>query len=102
MSFFYKFVESKSFTFAGSIDRNKLISKKENMKQLVNFFEIPSADFTRAVKFYEAVFNLKLSVCECETEKMAFFPDEDSKCLVQFRLQPISYLLQREFLSISR
>lgn len=49
------------------------------MKKLVSFFEIPAADFGRAVKFYETVLNLKLSVMECETEKMAFFPDEDGE-----------------------
>lgn len=49
------------------------------MKRLVSFFEIPSADFGRAVKFYEAVLNLKLSIFECKEEKMAFFPEEDGE-----------------------
>lgn len=49
------------------------------MKKLVSFFEIPAADFGRAVKFYETVLNLSLSVMECENEKMAFFPEEDGK-----------------------
>ncbi|RHU21895.1 MULTISPECIES: VOC family protein [Parabacteroides] len=47
------------------------------MKKLVSFFEIPAADFSRAVKFYEAVLNLKLNVLDCGTEKMAFFPEEE-------------------------
>lgn len=46
------------------------------MKNLVTWFEIPAIDFTRAVKFYEQVFDLKLKVCEYEHEKMAFFPEE--------------------------
>ncbi len=50
------------------------------MKKLVAFFEIPAADFGRAVTFYESVFNLKLSIMDCETEKMAFFPEENGKC----------------------
>lgn len=46
------------------------------MKNWIEFVEIPSADFSRAVKFYEAVFGVELTVCdECETEKMAFFSD---------------------------
>lgn len=46
------------------------------MKNLIEFVEIPSVDFGRAVKFYEAVLGLKLTVCDsCETEKMAFFSD---------------------------
>lgn len=47
------------------------------MKKLVSFFEIPAADFSRAVKFYEAVLNLKLNVLDCGTEKMAFFLEEE-------------------------
>jgi len=47
------------------------------MKRLISFFEIPAADFSRAVKFYETVFGVQLSVMDCETEKMAFFPEED-------------------------
>lgn len=47
------------------------------MKKLVSFFEIPTADFSRAVKFYEAVLNLELNVLDCGTEKMAFFPEEE-------------------------
>lgn len=46
------------------------------MKNPVKFIEIPVADFTRAVKFYETVLGIKLSICDsCETEKMAFFSD---------------------------
>lgn len=47
------------------------------MKRLVAFFEIPAADFRRAVKFYETILGVTLAVCECEQEKMAFFPEED-------------------------
>lgn len=46
------------------------------MKNLVKLIEIPAADFTRAVKFYETVLGIELTVCDnCETEKMAFFAD---------------------------
>ena len=47
------------------------------MKNLVTWFEIPATDFSRAVKFYEQLFGLKLKTCEYENEKMAFFPEED-------------------------
>lgn len=44
------------------------------MKTPIEFIEIPAADFTRAVKFYETVFSIKLTLCDsCESEKMAFF-----------------------------
>ena len=46
------------------------------MKSLIKLAEIPSVDCKRAVKFYEAVLGLKLTVCDsCESEKMAFFSD---------------------------
>ena len=41
------------------------------MKKLIAFFEIPAADFHRAIDFYETVLNMKLPTCECEEEKMA-------------------------------
>lgn len=48
------------------------------MKKLIAFFEIPVADFHRAVDFYETVLNVKLPVFECGQEKMACF-NEDGK-----------------------
>ena len=50
------------------------------MKRLVSFFEIPSSDFKRAVKFYETIFDISMPSFECEHEKMAFFPNEDELC----------------------
>lgn len=49
------------------------------MKNLVSFFEIPAEDFERAVKFYEALFGISMPLFDCETEKMAFFPEENGK-----------------------
>lgn len=48
------------------------------MKQFISFFEIPANDFSRAVTFYETVFGIKLNLCECGEEKMAFFPEPES------------------------
>ena len=47
------------------------------MEKLVSFFEIPATDFGRAVKFYETILGIELPTFECDTEKMAFFPEED-------------------------
>lgn len=47
------------------------------MKNLVAFFEIPATDFQRAVKFYQTVFKIEMQSFECDTEKMAFFADEN-------------------------
>lgn len=46
------------------------------MNNPVKFIEIPSVDFARAAKFYEAVLGIKLTVCDsCDMEKIAFFGD---------------------------
>lgn len=50
------------------------------MEKLIAFFEIPAADFYRAVTFYESIFHLKLSVYDWEQEKMAFFM-ENGDCI---------------------
>ena len=46
------------------------------MNNLIAFFEIPTVDFYRAIDFYETILGLKLSVFECETEKMACFIEQ--------------------------
>lgn len=46
------------------------------MKKLIAFFEIPSTDFCRAVRFYETVLGVQLSVFECEEEQMACFTEQ--------------------------
>ena len=43
------------------------------MEKFIAFFEIPAADFHRAVGFYETVLDIKLAVSEYEEEKMACF-----------------------------
>jgi predicted enzyme related to lactoylglutathione lyase len=48
------------------------------MKELITFFEIPTLGFERAVAFYEHFLNVKLELCDCGEEKMAFFPTPDS------------------------
>lgn len=49
------------------------------MKKLISFFEIPCIDFRRAITFYETIFDTKLDVFECDSEKMAFFSDDTAK-----------------------
>jgi len=45
-------------------------------KSLLSFFEIPAADFDRAVDFYSKVFKTDIQKVECGgSEKMAFFPN---------------------------
>ena len=46
------------------------------MDKLIAWVEIPSADFERAVKFYNSVFKIELTPIDCgdSDEKMACFP----------------------------
>ncbi|MES2588794.1 MAG: VOC family protein [Bacteroidota bacterium] len=45
----------------------------ENTNAL-NWFEIPATDISRATKFYEAIFEVKLAYMEMMGMKMAMFP----------------------------
>jgi hypothetical protein len=50
------------------------------MQTKINWFEIPSTDFSRAVKFYETIFDSKLKVEDFGGLPMGIFsgPDGDS------------------------
>lgn len=47
------------------------------MKNLINFFEIPTSDFDRGVKFYSNLLRIELQKNDYGSEKMAFFPETD-------------------------
>jgi uncharacterized protein len=44
------------------------------MKHAISWFEIPSTDIERAVKFYEAIFEIKLNPLDLPNIKMRMFP----------------------------
>lgn len=44
------------------------------MDKLISWVEIPTTDFTRAVTFYNHIFNLSMEALDFGCEKMAFFP----------------------------
>ncbi|MEO8664174.1 MAG: VOC family protein [Ignavibacteria bacterium] len=46
------------------------------MKHAINWFAIPATDFKRAVKFYNSIFDFKLSEMKMGTDDIAFFPIE--------------------------
>lgn len=47
------------------------------MQKLISWVEVPANDMDRAVSFYNAVFNLNLTVSDFGFEKMAFFPNNE-------------------------
>ena len=47
------------------------------MKHAISWFEIPTTDINRAQKFYEAVFNIKMTALDFQNIKMRMFPLDD-------------------------
>src|SRR3989338_2668452 len=50
------------------------INKVIIMKNAINWFEIPTIDFERAVNFYEAIFGFTMKIQNFPALRMAFFP----------------------------
>lgn len=53
-------------------------AKENEGRHWVYWFEIPCADFERAKKFYETIFNMKIASTEFGDIKMGIFPHRDS------------------------
>ncbi|MFQ5630206.1 MAG: VOC family protein [bacterium] len=49
------------------------------MANVINWFEIPAANFDRAKKFYSKVFDAELHTMEMMGNQMAFLPGDSSK-----------------------
>jgi len=47
------------------------------MNNCIKWFEIPAADFGRAVKFYSELLDVELTACDLGDEEMAFFPEAE-------------------------
>ncbi len=46
------------------------------MENLINWFEIPATDFSRAVSFYKVILGLDIKETEMFGTKMGFFPTD--------------------------
>lgn len=46
------------------------------MKNLINWFEIPAGNFSRAVSFYKAILDVEINESEMFGTKMGFFPTD--------------------------
>jgi predicted enzyme related to lactoylglutathione lyase len=58
---------------SNTIETNKLT----NMKNAISWFEIPTKDIDRAQKFYESIFDLKMTPMDFQQIKMRMFPLDD-------------------------
>ena len=47
------------------------------MQKLINWFDIPTSNFDRAVKFYQNVLRVTLKIVDCEDSKMGCFPNDE-------------------------
>jgi len=47
------------------------------MKNAINWFEIPAANFDRAVRFYKEILKTEMQLEAMMGSEMAFFPSED-------------------------
>lgn len=69
----------------GSLEETQLLKKyfmNEKMSpetNAINWFEIPAADISRAKKFYEAIFEIKMDEMEMPNMKYAMFPFDPMK-----------------------
>jgi uncharacterized protein len=52
------------------------------MKNAINWFEIPSTDFDRAVNFYSSLLGVEIAKNEFMGEPQAFFPSSQSQTAV--------------------
>jgi predicted enzyme related to lactoylglutathione lyase len=48
------------------------------MQNMINWFEIPTADISRAKKFYQTILGTEMNETEMFGTKMAFFPTDGS------------------------
>jgi len=46
------------------------------MENVINWFEIPATDFSRAVTFYKAILGLEIKETKMFGTKMGFFPTD--------------------------
>lgn len=46
------------------------------MENVINFFDIPATDFSRAVSFYKAILGLEINETEMFGTKMGLFPSD--------------------------
>jgi predicted enzyme related to lactoylglutathione lyase len=53
------------------------------MKNLISIVEIPTADFPRAVAFYQAILDINIEETEMDGIKMGLFPNDGESVFVQ-------------------
>ena len=61
---------------------NSVVNKNtENMNSYISIFEIPATDISRAVKFYQAILDIKIEIMDMEGMQMGLLPFEGQKVI---------------------
>lgn len=68
--------DSNKTNSEGSLVDTFTSSKGENMKSYIAMFEIPATDITRAVRFYEALLDIKIEKIDVDGMQMGILPYE--------------------------
>lgn len=50
---------------------------EKNMNSYISLFEIPATDISRAVRFYQAIYDIKIEIMEMPEMQMGIFPYEN-------------------------
>ena len=67
-------------------DNLNKIQKIDKMNNLISIVEIPTADFSRAVKFYQSILNVSIEEIDMDGTQMGVLPSEEGTvnlCLVK-------------------
>lgn len=51
-------------------------SNTENMKSMISIFEIPAAEFSRAIEFYQSILDIKIEEIDMQGTQMGLFPSD--------------------------
>ncbi len=67
---------NKTKTESQAKDRTTISPQQNNMKSYISLFEIPAAEISRAITFYQTILDVKIEKIEMPDMQMGIFPYE--------------------------
>lgn len=72
------FAACRSKSGSNEQSNNQIVDQKANrMKKLISIVEIPVADFSRAVTFYQTILGIKIEEMQMDGVRMGIFPNDE-------------------------
>lgn len=72
------FAACTSKSSSGKQSNNQIVDQKANrMKNLISIVEIPVADFSRSVTFYQTILGIKIEEMKMDGVRMGIFPNDE-------------------------